>query len=327
MPTLAIKPVVKPRRVLIIFNPIAGRRRKRLFAKTIDALSDRGCLLDVQVTQGPADAIQMARDAVAAQKYDVIVAAGGDGTINEVVQGMTGSANGHAGGALQENGVYLGPAFATIPFGTVNVLALDIGLAKTAEAMADTIAGSVEVMATVGLAQSENSSRAFLITAGVGLDSAAVKYLSPKLKRVFSWGAYIFSMILALVRDGGVALKAEIDGEPVTGSTIIITNVSRFGGPHVVAPDARVEGDDLTVLVAQGLGRWNLMRYGLAFALGRVPAIPDKILRNVQEVRVTSPVGYPVQVDGDGYGTVPVTFSIAPAKLRLLVPSAYIENT
>ena len=315
----------KPRRVLIVFNPIAGRRRQKLFAQTIDALNARGCVVDVQVTQGPGDATRFARDGVAAGHFDVIVAAGGDGTINEVIQGMTCSGEGPAGDAPHEDGVYVGPAFATIPFGTVNVLALDIGLAKKADAMADTIAGQAEVKATIGIAQSRESSRTFLITAGVGLDSAAVKYLKPGLKRVFSWGAYILSMIMALVKDGDVVLEAEIDGEKVQGSTVVITNVSRFGGPHVVAPDARVEGDRLTVLVALGFGRRNLVRYGIAFALGKVPAIPDKILRDFTRVRVTSPSGYPVQIDGDGYGTVPVTFSMAPAKLRLLVPEGYGE--
>ena len=318
--------VTKPRRVLIVFNPIAGRRRKRLFAQTVDALNARGCVLDVQVTQGPGDATRITRDAVSTGTFDVIVAAGGDGTINEVIQGMTCTGAGEAGDGPHQNGLYDGPAFATIPFGTVNVLALDVGLRQQADAMADTIAGSAQVAATVGLAQNENLQRTFLITAGVGLDSAAVKYLSPRLKRIFSWGAYIFSMILALIRDGDVSLEADIDGDVVRGSTIIITNVSRFGGPHVVAPDARVQGDNLTVLVALGLGRKNLIRYGLAFALGRVPALPDIMVRNFKEVRVTAPTGYPIQIDGDGYGTVPVTFRLAPAKLKLLVPQGYVET-
>ena len=297
-----------------------------MFAQTVDALNARGCVLDVQVTQGPGDAVRISREGVAADKFDVIVAAGGDGTINEVIQGMTCTGEGEAGNAASTNSMYDGPAFATIPFGTVNVLALDIGLAQKAEAMADTIAGEAYVAATVGLAQNKNLQRTFLITAGVGLDSAAVKYLSPRLKRIFSWGAYIFSMILALIRDGDVCLTAEIDGDVVKGSTIIITNVSRFGGPHVVAPDARVEDDNLTVLVALGLGRKNLVRYGLAFALGRVPKINDILVRDFTEVRVTSPAGYPIQIDGDGYGTVPVTFRTAPAKLRLLVPEGYVTG-
>jgi diacylglycerol kinase (ATP) len=313
----------RPKRVLIVFNPIAGRRRKKLFAKTVDALNDRGCLLDVQATQGPGDAIRIARDAVTAGNFDAIVAAGGDGTINEVIQGMTCTGQGPAGDAPSQDGIYSGPAFATIPFGTVNVLALDIGLEQQADAMADTIVGTAEVAATIGVAKGENVDRTFLITAGVGLDSAAVKYLKPGLKRVFSWGAYILSMIMALVRDGDVELDAQIDGEAVRGSTIIITNVSRFGGPHVVAPEARVEGDKLTVLVALGFGRKNLLRYGIAFALGKVPDIPDKILRDFDEVRITAPKGYPTQIDGDGYGTVPVTFRAAPARLRLLVPEGY----
>jgi len=304
------------RRILIVFNPIAGRRRKKLFARTIDALTDRDCVVEVRVTQGPGDAEVFAREAVATGLYDVIVAAGGDGTINEVIQGMTCYGTGTPGDAPAEDGMYVGPAFATLPFGTVNVLALDIGLGKRAEEMAATIAGGREIAATVGIA----GDRTFLITAGVGLDSAAVRYLKPWLKRLFGWGAYIFSMITALIRDGGVVFEAEIDGERVTGSTVVVINVSRFGGPHVVSPETRIDDGVLTVLVALGLGRWNLMRYGLVFGLGRVPQIPDKIVKPVREVKILSPVGYPVQIDGDCYGTVPVTFSVAPAALRLLAP-------
>ena len=304
------------RRVLIVFTPIAGRRRKKLFGQTIDALKDRGCVVEVRVTQGPGDAETFARDAVAAGLYDVVVAAGGDGTINEVIQGLTCFGCNTPGDAPSEDGLYVGPAFATLPFGTVNVLALDIGLEKRADAMADTIANGREIAATVGI----GGNRTFLITAGVGLDSAAVKYLKPWLKRLFGWGAYIFSMITALIRDGGVVFEAELDGERVTGSTVVVINVSRFGGPHVVSPETRIDDGVLTVLVATSLGRWNLMRYGLAFGLGRVPEVPDKIVKPVREVKIISPVGYPVQIDGDGYGVVPVTFSVSPSKLRLLVP-------
>jgi len=304
------------RRVLIVFNPIAGRRRRKLFGQTIDALKDRDCVVEVRVTQGPGDAEVFARQAVATGLYDVVVAAGGDGTINEVIQGLTCFGGATPGDAPVEDGFYIGPAFATLPFGTVNVLALDIGLKRQAAAMAETIANGREVAATVGIA----GNRTFLITAGVGLDSAAVKYLKPWLKRLFGWGAYIFSMIAALIRDGGVVFEAEIDGERVTGSTVVVINVSRFGGPHVVSPDTRIDDGVLTVLVATSLGRWNLLRYGLAFGLGRVPQVPDKIVKPVREVKIISPVGYPVQIDGDGYGTVPVTFSIAPAALRLLAP-------
>jgi len=306
------------RRVLIIFNPIAGRRRKKLFGQTLNALKDRGCVAEVRVTQGPGDAEDFAREAAATGLYDVVVAAGGDGTINEVIQGLTCQGTGKPGDAPVENGLYAGPAFATLPFGTVNVLALDIGLKQQAEAMAETIANGEEIAATVGIA----GDRTFLITAGVGLDSAAVNYLKPWLKRLLGWGAYIFSMITALIRDGGVVFEAELDGERVTGSTVVVINVSRFGGPHVVSADTRIDDGVLTVLVALGLGRWNLMRYGLAFGLGRVPQIPDKIIKPVREVKIISPVGYPVQIDGDGYGVVPVTFSLAPAALKLLVPAA-----
>lgn len=305
------------RRVLIVFNPIAGRRRKKLFGQTINALKDRGCVVEVRVTQGPGEAETFTREAVASGLYDVVVAAGGDGTINEVIQGLTCYGGGTPGDAPAEDGLYVGPAFATLPFGTVNVLALDIGLARRAEAMAETIARGREVAATVGIA----GDRTFLITAGVGLDSAAVKYLRPWLKRLFGWGAYIFSMITALVRDGGTVFEAEIDGERVSGSTVVVINVSRFGGPHVVSPETRIDDGVLTVLVALSLGRWNLMRYGLAFGLGRVPQVPDKIVKPVREVKVLSPVGYPVQIDGDRYGEVPVTFSVAPAALKLLVPA------
>ena len=304
------------RRVLIVFNPIAGRRRKRLFGRTLEALKQRDCVVEVRVTQGPGDAERFARQAVADGRYDAVVAAGGDGTINEVIQGLTCTGGGAPGDGETEDGVYIGPAFATMPFGTVNVLALDIGLKAEAAAMAETIAGGHVTEATVGLA----GDRTFLITAGVGLDSAAVKYLNPRIKRVFGWGAYIISLIIALVRDGGVSFEAELDGEPVTGSTIVMTNVSRFGGPQVVVPEARVDDGKLHVLAALSHGRWNLLRYGIAFAMGRIPQVPDKITRAVREVKILRPAGYPVQIDGDGYGTVPVTFSIAPARIKLLVP-------
>ena len=291
------------RRILIIDNPVAGRRGRAgpAFAATLDALAAEGAAVTVMLSERPGHAEVLARDHVAA--FDVVVAAGGDGTVNEVVNGLLAA---KGGGAR--------PLLATLPYGTMNVLALETGLDGTPAATARVLARGGSVAATVGIA----NDRRFLLTAGAGIDSAAVRYLTPRLKRSLRGGANFAALAMALVRDGGALFEVEVDGERHAASTLITTSASRYAGPHVVAPGARLDDGTLHVLLGLGHGRWNLMRYGIAYARGRIPYLPDVLIKPTRRVRVLSPAGYPVQLDGDNRAQVPLDITLDDRTLEVL---------
>ncbi|NQV82002.1 MAG: diacylglycerol kinase family lipid kinase [Alphaproteobacteria bacterium] len=285
------------RRVYIIRNPTAGRRRARLLDAVCAALSARGCTPEVVMTQGPDHAVDLARSADA----DLVVAAGGDGTINEVVHG------------LMTRPLGARPAFATLPMGTINVLALELGLPRDAVGLAQVIAQGSLIAVTVGRA----NGRHFLLTAGAGVDAAAVRFLSPGMKRLFGQGAYYLALVRALIAEGNTVFTVEIDGETHRVSSVIVTNAARYAGDKVVAPDASLTGRDVHVLLGTKHGRWNLIRYGAAYMRGTLPTLPDVRIVPVQALRIAEPAGKPVQLDGDNRLVTPVNIEVVDAPLMV----------
>ena len=289
------------RRFLIIHNPAAGRRRHQLLADTVTALGEHGCIVTVQTTTGPGDAVEIAR---AAQDADVVVAAGGDGTLGEVAHGL----------CLLEGER---PALAMIPLGTINVFALEIGMPKKAAEIAAMLAEGPLIETTLGLADH----RHFILTAGAGVDSAAVDFLSARAKKLVGEFAYYIALVRALISEGGTVFDVDVDGQSYRVSSLIVTNASRYAGEKVVAPDARITDDTLHVLLGMKHGRWNLLRYGIAFMRGRMHLVPDIEILPVRRLTVRSPSGKPVQLDGDNLASVPVDITVAPERLQVVVPA------
>lgn len=287
------------RRILIIHNPTAGKRRTALLDGVVAALTARGVPVEVVVTQGPDHATDLARGADA----ELVVAAGGDGTINEVVHGLMTRPRAR-------------PAFATLPLGTINVLALELELPSEAEGLAGVLAEGPLIPVTVGRA----NGRHFLLTAGAGADAAAVKFLSPGLKKLLGQTAYYIALVRALIAEGNTVFDVEIDGATHRVSSVIVTNAARYAGDNVVAPDARLTARDLHVLIGLRHGRWNLMRYGAAYMRGTLYTLPDVRIVPVQRMRIAAPAGKPVQLDGDNRLTTPVEIEVVADPLMVASP-------
>ena len=294
------------RRVLVVHNPVAGRRRRRFFDAVLAGLAAHGCVVTVRSTAGSGDAEAFAAAAVGAD-FDVIAAAGGDGTLNEVANGLCRDAEDRRDAT---------PALASVPLGTVNVLALEIGLAQQAGAISRMIACGPHVPMIPGIA----NGRRFVLTAGVGIDAAAVERLSAAAKRVLGQAAYALAAARALAAEGGTVFEVEVDGERLVTSSLTITHASRYGAPHVAAPNARLSDPHLTALIALGRGRRDHLRYAWAYVRGRLPEVPDIRTVAVRRMRVFGPAGKPVQLDGDIWGQTPLEVAMDDRALRLIVP-------
>jgi diacylglycerol kinase (ATP) len=229
---------------------------------------------------------------------------GGDGAINEVVHGL-----------MTRDGAR--PAFATLPLGTINVLVLEFGLPCDVVGLARLLADGILIPVTVGRA----NGRHFLLTAGAGADAAAVKFLSPGLKKTFGLTAYYIALVLALIVEGNTVFDVEIDGATHRVSSVIVTNAARCAGDKVVAPDARLTVHDLHVLIGLRHGRWNLMSYGTAYMCGVLPSLRDVRIVPVQRLHIAAPSGKPVQLDGDNWLTTPVDIEVVDEPLMVALPS------
>jgi len=285
--------------MIVLYNPTAGGRRRELLDATLALLHRAGRDFELRPTRARGDAEAAARGGDAG----VLAIAGGDGTINEVVNGLLAAPDG-------------GTTLALIPMGTANVLAAEIGLRKTPEAIAETIAGGTVATIHVGLA----NGRGFTAMAGVGFDAHVVAGVDLRLKRWIGKGAYILSAVRQLLTFRYPRYRVVIDGQACEAASVIVAKGHFYGGRFVCAPDARIDQPDFHVCLFERGGRWHMLRYGLALALGRLPrAAGYRILRG-RSVMIEGPPGDPVQGDGDIIAQLPAKFEIAPRTIALIVP-------
>lgn len=291
-------------RILIVFNPTAGWRRRRRFGRTLRLLQGLGCDWTVRETDGPGDAERFAREVAAnigrRDGYDMVIAAGGDGTINEVIAGLNGSRL----------------PFGILPLGTANVLAAEIGLRMRPADIAAAIADGELHDIHVGLV----NGRPFSVAAGVGFDAQVVGRITPTFKRVAGKFAYAWQTLMAILHDRKVDYRVTVDGWAYRAISVIVCKSHYYGGRFVCAPEARLDEPRLHAVMFQRPGRWNKIRYVLGIALGRVGKLRGVEIVAGREITVDGPPGDPVQVDGDILVELPARMTVAPDTMALLRP-------
>ncbi len=292
-----------PRRLVVIHNPAAGQRRRRRTEATLALLRAAGCAIDLRPTAGPGDAEAIAAG-IGAADADLLVVAGGDGTVNEVVNGLA-----RAAGPV--------PPLAVVPLGTANVLAAEIGLACTPKAIADAILRGRPRKVHLGVA----NGRRFVLMAGVGLDAHVVAEVSLLLKRHAGKAAYVAGTLAQMLRYGFPVCRVDVDGVAHEARMAVVCNGRFYGGPFLAAPKACLEQPGLEVLLLSGAGAWNALRYGAALALGRLPLLADVRIVAGSRVRIEGVDGAPVQADGDVVARLPVEIEVAPECLELVYPA------
>lgn len=291
------------RTVHIILNPIAGARHRGLLHKVIARLEAAGAQVSVQETQRAGHGVELARDAAKTSGADVIVAAGGDGTINEVARGLLGRE------------IPLG----IIPLGTANVLAVELGLGARAARVADTLLEGSAHLAGTGLVDG----RLFLLMVGAGFDGAVVHGIDPRLKRLSGKGAFVWAGLKTWAGGPGRRIELKVDGRREMAAWVIITNARHYAGPYVLAPQTDISQPGLYALLFRRGGRWAFVRYLAALVLGRVGHLADVDVMPARRVELIAPEDVPVEVDGDAHGYAPKTVERGVQYLRLVVPADY----
>ena len=287
------------RRISIIFNPAAGRRRRRTLDRVVKALEARELDVCVAATSGPGDATRLARRAVS-ERRDVVAAAGGDGTIREVAAGMIGS------------NALLG----IVPMGTASVLAAELGLPRRPEAVAAVIASGTARALHVPRA----NGRPFLLMAGAGFDGTIVESVTPSLKRRFGKGAFVLGAIRTLATSPRPRIRVEAEGSVRHAEWVVVTNVSRYAGSYVLAPDADPQSQELVVWLSARASPFALARAVLRGLFGGTVRGPKLETLRAHDVTVSAPVRVPVQIDGDPAGALPLQLASTTERIRVLCP-------
>lgn len=300
------------RAVLLILNPTAGRRRRGLVDGVVRRVRALGWTVDLVETAAAGDARRIA-ETCDPNRYAVIAVAGGDGTINEVVNGL-------ARRAAE------GPALGIVPLGTANVLAHELGLGFSAAAVAQTLTAGREILMQPGEASGQGRTRQFSLMAGAGFDAKVVAGVSAPLKRRLGRAAYVWRSLVEARRYRPVRYAVEIDGVNHQAASVIVTHGRHYAGPYVVAPDAALGRPLLHVCLFERWGRAQTLRFGLALLLGRLPRTAGYRVIAGHDIRISvlSDAGehgrQPVQIDGDDALTLPVSIALAAGAVRLLRP-------
>jgi diacylglycerol kinase family enzyme len=286
--------------VLIIVNPAAGGwRRARRLARVVAALRRRGCAVELrQASPVAGETARLAREAVAT--VDVIVAAGGDGTLNAVANGMAGSKT----------------PFAALPLGTANVLACEIGLPWQAERLAALIATAPVRPVWLG----QVGDRLFLTTASSGFDSEVVSGINPRFKRHFGRLAFVWAIAVGLWRYRAADISVMIDGVAHHAATVIACKGRCYAGPFVIAAEADPAEPMLDFVLFRRAGRLAALRYLAALPFGRLPRRRDILFLHGREAFVSAAEPLPLQADGEIVGCLPMRFAVAAQPLLLIRP-------
>ena len=290
------------RRVRVIANPISGvAARQKLVPRVVDILRDGGIEVEISPTEGPGHATALAREACRLE-LDAVVAIGGDGTVNEVANGM-------------ESG---GTALAIVPTGTANMLARELGVPFDAEGAARVVIGGRRRRIDLGVVNGHR----FVMVVGVGFDAAVVNAVSGARTGHLGQHRYVGHIAKTLMEYRFTPLSVRIDDEPEDrrASLLFVCNTRNYAAHFALAPDARPDDGLLDfLLVRRGTAR-DLPRLALAAFAGSLPRYRDVTYVQGGKLRVTAEKPVPVQIDGDPGGTTPLDISVLPGALEVLVP-------
>ncbi len=287
------------KRIKLIANPISGGDSRPRIEQARTFLEQNGARVDLYLTGKRGDATAEAARLKGAD-YDLVLVGGGDGTLNEVANGLVGC----------------GIPLAFLPLGTANVMALEMGIPIHVEsACRIALWGEARPVTLV-----ETDGGFFLMMAGLGFDAAAVRAVSPRLKRRIGKAAYLLAGLSAFVRYRPAALQIQTaEGKSLQAWHVIFSNIRLYGGRFVLAPQGGLEKSGLIACLIDRPGRFAILLFWLRILLR------GRLLGDVKRVEsvsfnLTGPV-VPVQIDGDDAGNTPFTVTSCSGLIELVFPS------
>lgn len=294
-------------RARIIANPRAGGLRLPLalnqFYQVAAALTEAGLPVEVCMTKRPGHARKLAREAVRAG-MEMVIAAGGDGTVNDVIQELAGHET----------------ALGVLPLGTVNVWARETGIPLSLPDAARVLLYGARRRVDLGRA----GNRYFLMMAGIGFDAEVTRRVERSLlKRMgLKMIEYLTTAGILSVTQKPVRVRIRRDGKAreVSALMLVIGNTRLYGGALTFTRHAVADDGWLDVVVVGGGGlfyRLGIIRNALLHRPRRGPLVR---YHQARSIRVESDEPLPVQVDGEVVGVLPMSFSVAPLALTVIVP-------
>ncbi len=293
------------KRGLLVYNPTAGQRDvRRRMSGLIDRMRQRGLELVNAPTTGRGHATEIVQSFLP-RGLDLVVVCGGDGTISEAACGLVGS------------NVPLG----VIPAGTSNVLAVELGIPLDLEHAEALLVGE----ATHPVRVCHADGRPFLLWAGVGLDARVMGQMNLALKRHLGRAGIFGTALSEFLQYEFPRLEVEIDGARHAATFAVVCRARHYAGRWIIAPDARLDGDDFEVLLFDHRDRAKLYRLFRGMMRRRGEHLSSGLARVVRgrkvAIRTLEPYPVDIQVDGDCVLKTPVECRVDSVAVNVIVPS------
>ena len=286
----------------VIYNPIAGPKAVNRIDRVRSYLSTRGLPFRIRETTAPGDAVVMAREA-SLEGAEVAVAVGGDGTMNEVADGLAGSAT----------------RLVLVPHGTGNVFASEFSLPNSVEGCLDLLSSGK----TISIRMAKANERHFVLLASAGFDAEVVERMHHRQKNLLGIAAYVLSGARHLLRSQPT-LWLEFPGrERIEAQAVIVARGKKYGGNVTIAPGGDISGEVFQVIALLRKGRWSIAKFALDALRGRHTSSPHVLIRESPSLLVRCPILSAYQVDGEYLGPLPVRFTVTDTLLRIVVPQEF----
>ena len=280
-----------------------------LLDRAVRILESNGHTVTVAPTTGPGAAGAIARDHIA-RGAGLIIAAGGDGTINEVVEGM----------------VHSRVPLAILPAGTANVLAMEMKLGSRLERVAERLEECRPHRIPVGRLTCDGGrvQRHFMLMAGIGLDAHIVHHVNGAVKARIGKLAYWLAG-WSLLGKRLEHFTVEAGGTRRECSFALITKVRNYGGDFEIARSVNLLDDEFEVVLLEGRNTLRYVKYFAGMALNLLPGMKGATVLRSDRVTLSGPAGscIYVQIDGEAAGHLPAEVRMVPDALTLLIPPEY----
>lgn len=287
-------------RALLLFNPTSGRRRTAGVEQLKAELERRGTAVELYATRAAGDATREL--ASRPDSADLVVAAGGDGTVNEVVNGLIG---------------WQSPRLGVLPTGSANVLSLELQLPRDPVAAAEVM---IEGRA-LPVRPSRVGERRFLLWVGAGFDASIVSSVNLGLKRRFGRLAYVLSTFARLGDYGSTRFDVFAGETPIQGASVLVSRIRHYAGPFRIAEESALTGQELRVVVLESGSRRALLGHLVALLRSRLEGRPGVVSQLAPEVTISSSRPATVQIDGDPGPPLPLRCRVEEAVLPVMVPA------
>lgn len=317
----------------LVYNPCGGQVvvRHELEA-VVSFLTRNGWSVTYRETTKPEEATQLARCAVS-NGAEVVIAAGGDGTVSEVASGL----------------LHTDTALGVIPVGTSNSWAIQMGIpalnpllpsTSIAKMVSDieertkfpmpanfyrrVLLDAAKVLVerrTVAVDMGEVAGRYFLMWAGIGLDAAVLDSVPPKEKAALGTWAYLITALGAAGRRCSTDVQLTLDGKMTIVNTplIVVSNIQLYGGIMAIGANARVNDAKLDVCIFKGDGFFTFAQHALKVLSRQHLRDPKTEYYQCSEIVVESSHAMLVHVDGEPFTETPVTIRVIPSALKAIV--------